>query len=102
MRETSCRSAVDPIAGSRANDGASATPDQPPASVLPAFTADAAERAEVAKSEAAEKEPSVLGLWTHGELDLPGFTTIRKNFVVERRKRRRSNKPRGPLEDLPF
>ena len=109
MREsTSSRSAEH---SSRRDYDDSAIPNQPTESVAPAYTPDAAERAEVAKSEPAEQAPpsvtpDALGRTDagikYGDLQVPGFTTIRKNFVVVRRKRRRPKKPRGPLENLPF
>jgi hypothetical protein len=104
-------SAAKAISSRRHDDDASAIPNQPIANVGPAYTADAAERGEAVKPQPAGEasrglipdapEHAHAGI-KYRDIQVPGFTTIRTNFVVVRRKRHRPRKVSGPLENSPF
>ena len=97
----------------RHDDDASATPNPPTGSVVPAYIADAAERVEVKKLEPAGEVPldakpeapdqADAGI-KYSDLQVPGFmpTRARPIVVVRRKSRRPKKKPRGPFETSPF
>jgi hypothetical protein len=102
------------VSSRRRDDDASATPNPPTASVAlayAAYAANAAERAEVKKPEPAGEvplgvkpeaaDPAGAGI-KHTDLQVPDYTTDRMRTVVVVRKRRKSKKVPGSLENLPF
>ena len=74
------------VSGRRQEDDASAIRNQPTESVVPAYTADAAERTEGQKAEPAEEAP-------------PGVTP---DALEQVRPKRRPRKAHGFLDDAPF